>query len=256
VEGRAALRPAEQAPGASQAAPSTAVVLYKAPSAWSLTSFSLGCLQVEVGCTTQLLLCGMIGGIGWRSRQNDLQLLSGGRRAAVDRSAPQLLPPRAPSLAGVPAPGKGGLCRARMCCAICKPHWPGAWARRRCSGSGVLSAQPARLHTLLRSAPLLCSLLAPAPAHPLNPPTCCLKVPALDTSADLVGADAASAHLPLPLAELAAARTMIDYLKHKVRGGGCLPVEGATLMQAVSCLNVRQARIWHLGGAKRRSLRS
>lgn len=43
-----------------------------------------------------------------------------------------------------------------------------------------------------------------------------LQVPALDTSADLVGADAAAAHLPLPLAELAAARTMIDYLKHKV----------------------------------------
>ena len=42
------------------------------------------------------------------------------------------------------------------------------------------------------------------------------QVPALDTSADLVGADAAAAHLPLPLAELAAARTMMDYLKHKV----------------------------------------
>lgn len=43
------------------------------------------------------------------------------------------------------------------------------------------------------------------------------QVPALDTSADLVGGDAAaSAHLPPPLAELAAARTLIDYLKHKV----------------------------------------
>lgn len=47
-------------------------------------------------------------------------------------------------------------------------------------------------------------------------PTSTFQVPALDTSADLVGADAAAAHLPLPLAELAAARTMIDYLKHKV----------------------------------------
>ncbi|PRW33295.1 metaxin 1 [Chlorella sorokiniana] len=104
---------AGQAPGTSQSAAATAVVLYKAPPAWSLPSFSVGCLQVEAYL----------------------------RLAKV------------------------------------------AFAVQEC--------------------------VAPS-ASPTG------QVPALDTSADLVGADAAAAHLPLPLAELAAARTMIDYLKHKV----------------------------------------
>ena len=41
------------------------------------------------------------------------------------------------------------------------------------------------------------------------------QVPALDTSADLVGTDASAASAP-PLAEFGAARTMVEYLKAKV----------------------------------------
>lgn len=204
---------AGQAPDAPQPAPATtAVVLYKAPPAWSLPSFSVGCLQVEVRCagapSRQLSLpTGLvpIGGAGGSSGQ----LLPGGRM----RSPP------------LPA-------QHRCCCAPCPS--PQAYLRLAKVAFAVQEcAAPAASPTGQVRGQASCG----RPFTPCLPPgfprrfclrllargprvTSCalqqLQVPALDTSADLVGADAAAAHLPLPLAELAAARTMIDYLKHKV----------------------------------------
>ena len=74
------------------------------------------------------------------------------------------------------------------------------------------------------------------------------QLPALDTSADLVGAHAAvSGSAPPPLAEFAAARQLIDYLKRKVR-------VALVLVLVAWASGVLQLRALHGGRTMGRSL--
>lgn len=116
-------QPNPGAAGQAPDAPATAVVLYKAPPAWSLPSFSVGCLQVEVRCagapSRQLSLpTDLVPDRGCRQIERAAAARRQGALAAAACSAPLLLR-SVPFSAGVPAPSQGGLCRSGVCGSGC-----------------------------------------------------------------------------------------------------------------------------------------
>lgn len=176
------------------------LVLYKAPQAWNLPSLSPACVQVEVR-----LLDAAAERVSRRSRptpslcaaQCRASRLPAAPIAAEDLSSRGSIGARAP--AG-PPPAAAAACRPFAACSnatACRPGAPHLQAYLRLAK--------------VRFAVQECAAPSASPTG---------QLPALDTAADLVGGDAAAAaHLAPPLAEWAAARTMVEYLRHKV--GGC-----------------------------------